>query len=95
MKLGVPVSVRLGASTGPIVAVPVKKGAVVVRLNVTVCASGSDADPVIVIATFSEPATVAGATITGFWFTFAIVIAVDATAVPAGTFTSVAVQLTV
>ena len=95
-KLGVPVNVRLGFNAGPAEAVPVKNGAVVVRLSVTFWASGSLADPVIVIATFSVPATVAGATITGFWFVFAITNDVDAVETPAvGVFVSVAVQLIV
>ena len=84
----------LGFNAGPAEATPVKNAAVWVWLSVTFCASGSDAEPVTVTNAPVTPLTVAGATITGFWFTFATVIAVDAVDVPAGTFTSVTVQLT-
>ena len=85
----------LGFNAGPAEATPVKNAAVWVWLSVTFCASGSDAEPVTETAAPAKPLTVAGATITGFWFTSAIVIAVDAVDVPAGTFASVADQLTV
>ena len=93
---GVPVNVMLGFNAGPAEARPVKKAAVWVWLNVTFCASGSDAEAVTVTTAPAKPLTVAGFEITGVWFTSAIVIAVDAVEVPAvGVFVSVAVQLTV
>ena len=95
MKLGVPVNAILGANTGPTEAAPVKNGALFVWLNVTVWASGSVADAVTDTAAFSDPFTVASAVITGARFPVLITTDVVAVAVPAGTFTSTAVQLTV
>jgi hypothetical protein len=92
---GVPVSVMLGVKEGPLELEAVKNGALFVCDSVTFCASGSVAEPVTDTDTSVAPLAVAGAVITGFRFVFAIVIAVVADAVPAGEFTSVAVQFTV
>ena len=66
MKLGVPVSVMLGAAKGPAELEAVKNGALFVCDRVTFCASASVAEPVTEIEAFSLPLAVAGAVITGF-----------------------------
>jgi hypothetical protein len=95
LKLGVPVSVMLGFNAGPAEAGPVRNAALFVCDRVTWFASGSVAEPVMLTAVFSVPLTVAGRVITGAWLPAVIVTAVLAVAVPAGTFTSVALQLIV
>jgi hypothetical protein len=94
LKFGVPDRVMLGANTGPAEAGPARNAALFVCDSVTVSASGSDAEPVIEINAFSAPLAVAGATITGFRFRFAIVTAVVAVEVSAGVPLSTALQLT-
>ena len=96
MKLGVPVSVMLGFANGPALLEAVKNGALFVCEIVTSWpASASDAEPVTETDAFSLPLAVAAAVMTGFVLVRPIVSAVVADAVPAGTFTSEADQLTV
>src|SRR5512135_1891624 len=78
LKFGVPVSVMLGASTGPTEAEPVRNAALFVCDSVTVWPSGSDAEPVIETAVFSVPLAVGGAVMVGTRFRFATVRAVVA-----------------
>jgi hypothetical protein len=92
VEVGVPVSVMLGVKDGPFELEAGKNGALFVCDRVTVCASGSVAEPVTEIETRAGPLAEAGAVMTGFRFRFAIEIAVVAVDVPADA--SVAVQLT-
>src|SRR5262245_29640937 len=57
----------LGLADGPAEAGPVRNGALLVWLSVAVGPSGSAAEPVTVTRAFSEPLTVAGAVMFGFW----------------------------
>ncbi len=56
----------LGLKEGPELEEAGKNGALFVWLNVTVCPSGSVAEPVTDTDAFSDPLTDAGAVITGF-----------------------------
>ena len=85
----------LGFNEGPAEAGPARNGALFVCDKVTWFASGSVAEPVTLTAVFSVPLTEAGAVMLGGRLPVPIVNAVVAAAVPAGTFTSVALQLMV
>ena len=83
----------LGFNEGPAEAGPARNAALFVCDKVTLLPSGSEAEPVMLTATFSVPETVAGRVIVGAWLPPPIVTVVVAAAVPAAP--SFALQFTV